>query len=324
MRFGFAHPDLLYLLLLLPLWATWVWPWAGRGVLFSLARGRFVPRHSTAGSTIALGAPRLLRAATLVTLVIALAGPERIYVEERVSSEGMAIALAIDLSTSMLAEDMTGRSRLEVAREAAVRFASSRPSDELALVGFGGQAFTRIPPTTDEALVVSAVESLAVDLVRNGTDISGAVLTSLGRVLESEREPRVIVLLTDGAHNAAGVLPLATARAAAAMDVRIHAIGIISPDQEAGDVGAVPGSDSEEVVTVLQGVSSLTGGRYFQATSAASLDAIYREIDRIEEPAPVVTEVETRRSERPWFLALVMLLIGCDAVLRGSRWGVIP
>jgi Ca-activated chloride channel family protein len=271
-----------------------------------------------------LGTPRLLRGATLATLVVALAGPERVHVVERISSDGMAIALAIDLSTSMLAEDMSGQSRLEVAREAAVRFAASRPADELALVGFGGQAFTRIPPTTDKALVMSAVESLDVDLVRNGTDISGAILTSLARLLETEREPRVIVLLTDGAHNAAGVLPLVTARAAATMGVRIHAIGILSPDQVSGTSGAVPGSASEEVETVLQGVSSLTGGRYFQAKSAADLDAIYREIDRMEEPVPRVTEVTVRHSARPWLLALVLLVVACDVAVRGSRWGVIP
>ncbi len=262
----------------------------------------------------------------MACVIVALAGPQRVEVVRETSPEGKGIVLAVDLSTSMLAEDMDGESRLNVARRAAVRFAERRPYDELTLVGFGGQAFTRIPPTSDANLIVAGVESLEVELVRNGTDISGAILTSIHRLLESEREARVIILLTDGAHNAAGVLPLATARAAATMGIRIYSISLVSSGEASGMVRVVgrQNQNSTDVETVLSGVSALTGGRYFRAGSAFALDSIYLEIDRIEAPTRGVVEFETRQPKRVWFLALALLLMGMMAALRGSRWGVVP
>ncbi len=327
MPIEFARPDLLYLLLLLPLWSLVVWPRAGRGVLFArgesarLLQGRWAARS---GFLVVL--PILLQAATMACVVVALAGPQRVAVAQETARVGKGIVLAVDLSTSMLAEDMDGESRLEVARQAAIRFAERRPFDELTLVGFGGQAFTRIPPTTDANLIIAAVESLEVELVRNGTDISGAILTSIHRLLESEREGRVIVLLTDGAHNAAGVLPLVTARAAAAVGIRIHSISIVPSEGffRTARVGGVQNQSPEDLETVLSGVSTLTGGRYFQAANPAALDSIYSEIDRIEAVVPRLVEFEMREPQRVWLLAVALLLMGVSSVLRGSRWGVIP
>ncbi len=326
MSVQFERPDLLYLLLFLPLWGLLVWPRTG-GVLF--ARGetaRLLPDKWVARSGILLGLPGLVRAATMTCVILALAGPQRVTLVRETSPEKRGIVLAVDLSTSMLAEDMDGETRLEVAREAAIRFAERRAEDELALVGFAGEAFTRIPPTTDAKLVAAGVRSLEVELVRNGTDISGAILTSMHQLLESGRGARVVVLLTDGAHNAAGVLPLATARAAATMGIRIHSISMVPTDGPARmppTVGRGPQSPVE-VATVLSGVSAVTGGRYFRAGDAASLDSIYAEIDRLESPARGLLESETREPQRVWFLALALLLMGVASVLQGSRWGVVP
>jgi len=250
-----------------------------------------------------------------------------VEVVEDVVAEGMGIGLVVDLSSSMLAEDMGDRvSRIEVAREAAIRFARRRPYDELSLVGFGGQALTRVPPTTDSELIAQGVESLEIQLVRDGTDISGAVLTSIARLLESEREPRVVVLLTDGAHNGVELPPLATARAAAALGVRIHSISVLAPDEESLGAGATRGRIrmAEERETVLQGLALLTGGRYFRASNAAALDSIYGEIDRIEVPTLQAIEGELRHSYRAWFFLLSLALLAVELLLRGSRWGIIP
>src|SRR5690606_6098325 len=130
---------------------------------------------------LVLLAPRLLRSASLAAIVLAIAGPHRVRTVSETSTGGSAIVLAIDLSTSMLAEDLGEASRLEIAKEAAARFASRRTEDELALSAFAGEAFTRVPPTRDHDLVVDGVRSLEVDQIRNGTDLSGAILTSLKR-----------------------------------------------------------------------------------------------------------------------------------------------
>ena len=328
MSVEFEHPGLLYLLLLLPIWAVLLARLlVGRGVLF--VRGESVGSirdYWVARSGVLLWLPGFLRALTMGCVIIALAGPQRIGVFQERSLEGKGIVLAVDLSTSMLAEDMGGETRLSVARQAAVRFAERRQLDELALVGFGGQALTRVPPTSDTNLIVAGVESLGVELVRNGTDISGAVLASLQRLRESERQTGVVVLLTDGAHNAAGVPPLTTARAAANMGVRIHSIsmapssaGVLVGGAATQQPGGLGGTE-----TVLTAVAGLTGGQYFRAENASALDSIYREIDRIEAPVERLIERETRQPQRVWFLAVALLLIGLSGAVGGSRWGVVP
>jgi len=327
MTIEFARPDLLYGLLALPVWALLVWPRAGRGVLFT--RGSSTARRSMLGwapAAFVLVVPKLLTAAALASLIVALAGPQQVEVVRDTMLEGRGIGLVVDLSSSMLAEDMgDNQSRISLAREAAVRFARRRVYDELSLVAFGSEALTRVPPTTDRELIVQGVESLEIQLVRDGTDISGAILTSVSRLLSSERQPRVVVLLTDGAHNGPDIPPLVTARAAAAVDVRIHAISILAPaDANVGLAGSIVrdrfGAERE---TVLQGLADITGGRYFRAASPAALDSIYDEIDRIETPRPKVLESEVRHPLAQWFFLLGLVLLAVDALLRGSRWGIV-
>lgn len=328
MRIEFARPELLYFLALLPLWGVLVWPKAGRGVLYtSGAPGLPPPRWSKLRSAVILITPPILRAASLTCLVVALAGPERVETVEGVTIEGRGLSLVVDLSSSMLTEDMGDRrSRIAVAREAAIHFARGRPHDELSLVGFGGEAITRVPPTTDPELVAQGVESLEIQLVRDGTDISGAVMTGIARLLESDREPRVVVLLTDGAHNGVELPPLAAARAAATLGVRIHAISILSPDDASFDPDATIGQRraARERETVLQGLSGLTGGQYFRASSPSALDSIYHVIDRIERPVERVIEFEVRHSGRPWLFLLGLTLLAAQLLLGGSRWGLVP
>lgn len=330
MEIVFARPGAFALLLVLPVWAILVWPWPGTGVVF--ARGEsarpVAGRWGVRAATVFL-VPRALRAAIFACLVVALARPERVEIVESRELEGKAIGLAVDLSSSMLAMDMDGgRSRIDVAREAATRFAATREYDELSLVGFARGALTRVPPTEDNDVVVAGVQTLQVQLVGDGTDISGAVLTTVGRLMQSEREPRVVILLTDGAHNGTNVQPLAAARAAAALGVRVHAISVLPPEDPADAArrrALVVGADlREEMQTVLGGIAGITGGEYFHASSAAALDSIYGEIDRIEAPIEIVTTSETRWPLRHWFIFAGLAILAVDAILRGTRWAPIP
>jgi Ca-activated chloride channel family protein len=149
-------------------------------------------------------------------------------------------------------------------------------------------------------------------MIRNGTNIAGGILTSLEQLLASEGEPRVIVLLTDGAHNGGGS-PLAAARAAAAVGVRIHSISLLSSTEEI----------STERETMLAQVSELSGGRYFRARSAEQLNAIYLQIDRMEVAAERIIEESVPRPQR-WPLVSALVLMALGAVLRGTRWGMVP
>ena len=330
MRIEFARPELLYLLWLLPLWGLFVWPRAGRGVLYTHGDPGQGPTlwPSLRSAVISIIQP-ILRAASLACLVIALAGPDRVETIEEFATQGIGLGLVVDLSSSMLAADMgDGISRIAMAREAAVRFARGRPYDEMSLVGFGREAVTRVPPTTDPELVAQGVESLEVQLVLDGTNISAAVMTTIARLLESDREPRVVVLLTDGAHNGIDLPPLAAARAAEALGIRIHSISIVTPP----DAPLAPGAEMRRRLvtvdpnqeTVLQGLAALTGGRYFLASNPAALDSIYRVIDQIEPRVERLVEREESYPVRHWFFLLGLGLLAAQLLLRGSRWGLVP
>ncbi|MSR06864.1 MAG: VWA domain-containing protein [Gemmatimonadetes bacterium] len=327
MRLEFASPHFLYLLLLLPVWWVLVWPRGGAGVLFT--RGDLVSRQVGwwgVRSAVALTLPRVLRSVAMALIVVALAEPERIEVIEETALRGRGIGLALDLSSSMLAVNAQGGStRLEVARKAAIRFANGRPHDEMSLVAFAGQATTRVPPTTDPHLIVKGIESLEVQLLLDGTDISSGLLASIARLVDSRRTPRVMILLTDGAHNGSGVQPLAAARAAAALGVRVHTISILGPADVAA--AAAPerwGSGATGKETVLTAISGLTGGRYFAASGGAALDSIYREISRIEAPVEDVTRREVRHAQRLWVLLAGFLVLASEVLFRGTRRAVVP
>jgi Ca-activated chloride channel homolog len=329
----FARPEVLSLLALLPFWGLLVWPWAGRGVIF--VRGDVARRASgwrALQSLLVIALPLLLRGGAMAAIIIALAGPQRVEVTREFATKGKGLGLAVDLSTSMLATDMEGGAdRMKVARDAAARFAEGRVHDEVSLVGFAGEPITRVPPTRDSGLVVEGIRSLRTQLVRDGTDISAALLTSLHLLVGSDREPRVIVLLTDGAHNGSGVPPLAAARAAAALGVRVHAISVVGPEALAAAEASremirqrAASVLPPDMQTVLSGIAEITGGGYFHATTAAALDSIYDQIDRLEAPVQEVTEVEVRHSQRMWPLLAGLLLLGVEALVRGSRLGILP
>ena len=138
-----------------------------------------------------------------------------------------------------------------------------------------------------------------------------------------------MVLLTDGAHNGIELPPLATARAAAALGVRIHSISILSPEDAPLAPGATAGrravaEGDAERETVLQGLAGLTGGQYFRASNPVALDSIYRVIDQLEPQVQRLVEREVSYSVRHWFFLLGLGLLAVQLLLRGSRWGLVP
>jgi len=258
--------------------------------------------------------PLMLRLGAMAALVIALAGPQMVRVYDEPQVEGVGIALALDLSTSMWAEDMGARqSRLEVAKTTALRFIDAR-TDDIGLVSFAGEAFARLPLTHDGYVVKEAVRGLEVGLLTDGTDIAGAIAAGAGLLADAPHASKVLILVTDGAHNKAGVLPDLAARAAATVGVTIYPVAI----------GQEQGRDTRSMETVLTQAARITGGRYFKATDVSALDAIYEEIDRLVQPSEeTVQRIET--TAYAWvfaLLALALLMLG--SILRGSRWGVLP
>jgi Ca-activated chloride channel family protein len=260
--------------------------------------------------------PPLLRGLGVASLVVALAGPLLVRTYEEPVTEGVAIAVAIDLSTSMGARDMSARSsRLQAAKRTILDFLEGR-SDDVAVVAFGGEALTRVPLTRDHYVVRELVNDLDSRLLLDGTDLAAAITAAGGLLRDAPHSSKMLILLTDGAHNGEGITPALAARAAAAFDVRIYPIAMGTDYMLARDI--------VEMETVLTQVALITGGRYFRATDEAALEEIYEEIDGMAAPSE---ELVTRTERTPlelWFLlaSVPPLLVG--ALLRGSRWGVLP
>lgn len=314
MTYGLASPEWLWLLAPVVLVLLWLRPRHASSMLFADPSGSSLAPPRPWGPRLLEWGPFLLRAAAFLCLVVALAGPRSTRIVEEPRIEGVGIALALDLSTSMWAEDMGAReSRLEVAKATALRFIDAR-DDDIGLVTFAGEALTRLPLTHDGYVVQEAVRGLQVGLLQDGTDIAGAIAAGAGLLDDAPHPSKVLILVTDGAHNKAGVMPDLAARAAAAVGVTIYPVAI----------GQEQGRDTQAMETVLTQAARITGGRYFKATDATALEAIYQEIDRLVQPSEETVErVET--TPYAWVLALMGFLLGASAVLlRGSRWGVLP
>ena len=314
MSIGFAAPIWLLVLALLPAWWIWLRPKSSEGFVVATAEAERTspPRRYRANLLDAL--PTILRTASVACLVMALAQPRLVRVVEEPVTEGVAITFAIDLSTSMWAQDMRrGASRLDVAKSTVRRFLETR-RDDVGLVSFAGEALTRVPLTTDPYVVDAAVAGLEVGLLIDGTDIAGAIAAGAGLLKDAPHKSKVLVLVTDGAHNKAGLIPALAARAAAAVGVTIYAISIGRENQ-----GGSPGME-----TVLTQAARITGGEYFRATDVETLDMISAEIERLTLPSE---EIAQRTETEPlgwWVLLTSLALIAAVTSLRGSRWGVLP
>jgi Ca-activated chloride channel family protein len=311
-----VRAEWLLLWALIPLWLWWLRPPRSWGLMVARsaeADGLAFRRWSGAAVE---ATPYVLRGLAVAALILALAGPRILRTYQEPVTEGVGIVLAVDLSTSMWAEDMADRStRLDVAKETLQRFLDRR-RDDIGLVSFAGEALTRLPLTDDLYVTKAAVEALEVGLLVDGTDVAGAIAAGAALLRDSPHQAKVLILVTDGAHNRAGLLPTLAARAAAARGVRIFSVAI--GNDQAGGAAAV------SMETVLTQAALITGGRYFRATDVSTLDEIYVEIDRLTEPSEqLVDRVEvTPLGVWPLLAAMVLLVLGGG--LRGSRWGVIP
>lgn len=320
----FAQPYWLLLLLLVPALGIWEWRRArGRtGLLYSNAAAvRATPRTFW---TYLGGLPALLRMGALTLGIIAFARPqERNVIRERYA-EGVDIMMVLDTSTSMRAQDFTPN-RFEAARDVAGEFIRSRVSDRVGLIVFAAKAFTQAPLTLDYAFLQRMMEEVEVGVIEDGTAIGTALATAVNRLKETEAESKVIILLTDGQNNRGEVDPVTASEVAAALGVRVYAIGV-GTYGEAPFIRDLPfGGRQRQMVPVeideemLQAVAQTTEGRYFRATDKQALRDIYDEIGELEK-----TKVETRTytdyAERyPFFLWPAFGLVLLEVLLTTTR-----
>ncbi|MDX1667200.1 MAG: VWA domain-containing protein [Saprospiraceae bacterium] len=242
-------------------------------------------------------------------LIIAIMRPRHEYTEEEVKAEGIDIFLVMDLSSSMLARDFDP-DRLSVSKEVAAEFVRKRQHDRIGLSLFAGEAFTQSPLTNDHRVIAEYLENLQVGLLEDGTAIGMGMAMAVNRLVDSEAESKVIILLTDGVNNSGYISPETAAELAGEYNIRVYTIGVgsegralspISRDLSGNYMFGMTRVEIDE--QLLNQIATTTGGKYYRATTAESLESIYREIDELEKTEMEVT-VFKRYDEafRPWML----------------------
>ncbi len=331
MFYRFADPHYLFLLGLLPILAFWYWrKLQSKGATIRYSSLELLKPVVKPGTARYRHLVFVIRGLALIALIVAFARPQSGVTGEEVLTEGIDIVLALDLSTSMLAEDLQP-TRAAAAKAVAASFVEGRRNDRIGLVVFAGQAFTQAPLTLDYGVIVSLLQELEVGMIsEDGTAIGMGLATAVKRLQASDAESKVIILLTDGSNNRGEIDPITAAQMAQALDIKVYAIGagrhgeapITVDDPTYGRRRMRMRVDVDE--PTLMAVAETTGGKYFRATDRRSLQEIYREIDELE-----TTEIEvehfTHYGELFHFpLAIGLILLAIEVGLANTVFRKLP
>ena len=273
--------------------------------------------------------PFILRIAALSLLIIVLARPQSTDNWSSSEVEGIDIMLAIDVSGSMLAEDLQPN-RLEAAKDVAAKFVNDRPNDNIGITLFAGESFTQCPLTIDHAALLNLFSNIKTGVIDDGTAIGMGVSNAVARLKDSQAKSKVIILLTDGSNNAGDISPLTSAEIASTYGIRVYTVGIGTQGQAPFPMPTITGGVQRVMVEVdidedtLKDIARITDGRYFRATDNTSLEAIYKEIDELEKTKLNVKEYSKREEEYKRFALAAFLLVLIDILLRYTVLRRIP
>lgn len=270
-----------------------------------------------------------LRWLTVACLIFALARPQYLGEDQKKQVSGVNIMLVIDTSGSMKARDYDLRgqtpTRMEVVKEVIDTFISQRRNDRIGLVVFGSEAFTQAPLTLDHKALRFFLKQVDVGMAGEATAIGDGVATAVLRLRDIKDESRVVVLLTDGASNAGRVDPLAAAKTAATLGVRVHAIGVGNNEDVQIDQNGRPVTIRGQVDAELLGqIASQTGGVYRMVTDTKALMSVYDEIDRLERKKIEDLEIPDAREFFGELLILALVLWCLELIWRQSFWRIVP
>lgn len=282
---------------------------------FNLHRFSAPPKWYTASGEALPEIGAALRTGALLLLAVASARPQSSSSIEDLTREGLDIVLSMDLSASMLSKDFEPN-RLEAAKAVAADFVEDRPDDRIGVVAYEGEAFTSIPLTTDQRVVMNGIAGLETGLLEGGTAIGMGLATAVNRLKSSDAESKVIILLTDGVNNAGAIEPLDAAQLAKLNDIRVYTIGVgtigkaRSPVRKMGNDYMYDWVEVKIDEPVLKEIAKMTGGKYFRATSEDKLESIYEEIDTLEKTRFNVLRYNQRTEEYlPFALGAVICLV---------------
>ena len=283
----FGNPELLWLLLLVPMVAGYWW-WRRRTLITDVQFSSLAPfqsRMRTLRERLR-NMPLVLRIFAVSIFIVALSRPQSVSARQNMTTEGIDIVLVLDISRSMLAEDFSPN-RIVAAKQVADEFIQGRANDRIGLVIFSGESFTQCPLTTDYAVLRNLLRDVKEGMIVDGTAIGLALANGAGRLRDSKAKSKVMILLTDGVNNRGEIDPLTGAKLAATYGVRVYTVGV-GTQGEAPYPFPTPYGIRRQMIPVdldekmLDQVAAMTGGKYFRATDNRKLHQIYKEIDQLE------------------------------------------
>lgn len=269
--------------------------------------------------------PVFLRIVTFICIVIILARPQTHNSWGNKSVEGIDIMLAMDVSTSMLAEDLKPN-RMEAAKKVAAEFISDRANDNIGLTIFAGEAFTQCPMTTDHASLLNLLQGVRTDiasrgLIADGTAVGMGLANAVSRLKESKAKSKVIILLTDGSNNMGDISPLTAAQIAKSLGIRVYTIGVgtntVAPyPVMVGGTTQYVNVPAEIDTKTLKDIAQSTDGGFYRATNNAELKEIYNDIDRLEKTKMDVKKFSKRYEAYEPFALIAILSLLLEILLR--------
>ena len=264
----------------------------------------------------------------MALLIVVLARPQSTDSWSSSSTEGIDIMLSMDISGSMLAQDLKPN-RLEAAKDVAASFINGRPNDNIGLVVFSAESFTQCPLTTDHTVLLNLFKDIQSGMIQDGTAIGLGLANAVSRIKDSQAKSKVIILLTDGSNNAGEIAPVTAAEIAKTFGVRVYTIGVGTQGMAPYPFQTAFGVQYQNIPVeideaTLKQIASITGGQYFRATDNASLKEIYAEIDQMEKTKISVQEFSKKQEEYKNWALLVFALLLIEILLRNTLLRNIP
>lgn len=326
---AFAHPNLLYLLLVIPLLVSWyIFRQRDPDASIQLSTLKGFSGLPASPRVYLRHVPFTLRMIAIAFLVIVLARPQSLNTWKNVETEGIDIIVTLDISTSMLARDFIP-DRIEAAKDIGIQFVSGRKSDRIGLVVFAGESFTLCPLTTDHVSVVNLFKDVKTGLIEDGTAIGSGLATAVSRLKDSDAISRVIILLTDGVNNKGEIAPLTAAEIAKTYGVRVYTVGVGTQGEAPYPMQTPFGVRYQNMKveineSLLTQIAEMTGGKYFRAEDNKALTKVYDEIDKMERIKIEVTEHSKKQEEYRRFAFIALALLAIDVLLRSTILRSIP
>jgi len=272
--------------------------------------------------------PFILRLFTLIFLIIAIARPQSSNSLRNETTEGIDIMIALDISGTMLAEDLKPN-RLEASKAVATEFILSRPNDNIGLVIFAAESFTQCPLTTDHDVLINLFKGVRYGMIEDGTAIGLGLANAVNRIKDGKAKSKVIILLTDGSNNRGDIAPVSAAEIAKTFGIRVYAIGVGSHGMVRVPVPTPLGMqyqlmESEFDEQTLKDIANITGGKYFRATDNLKLRSIYQEIDQLEKTKISVREYSKKNEIFYIFALAAFVCLISEILLRNTVLRKIP